>query len=150
MRKCRTCLCRNCIKSCKCRGCKGKIKECKKYKGFRQLSIFDEPPEPKYQKAPRYPLSYYGLTDDDVAEFEKLIRSGEIYASLASQAAYRANESIAEYILLSVTKNKSYDELQKKWELKEIERIPCCRTDFYGYRRYFYHLFNEKIKEMGK
>lgn len=149
MRKCRNCLCRTCIKSCKCRGCKGKIKECKRYSGFRQLSIFDEPPEPKYQKAPRYSWEHYGITKERYRQLTEYIQSGR-YASLASQAAHGANKDIAEYILLSVTKNLSYDELQKKWELREIERIPCCRTDFYGYRRYFYHLFNEKIKEIGK
>lgn len=149
MRKCRNCLCRTCIKACKCRGCNGKIKECKRYSGFRQLSIFDAPPEPKYQKAPRYSWEHYGITKERYKQLTEYIQSGR-YVSIASQAAHRANKDIAEYILLSVTKNKSYDELQKKWELREIERIPCCRTDFYGYRRYFYHLFNEKIKEMGK
>lgn len=149
MRKCRTCLCRTCIKSCKCLECKGKIKECKRYSGFRQLSIFDTPPEPKYQKAPRYPWSYYGISKERYKKLTEYIQSGR-YEDIASQEAHRANKDIAEYILLSVTKDKSYDELQNKWELREIERIPCCRTDFYGYRRYFYHLFNEKIKEIGK
>ena len=109
----------------------------------------EEPPQPKYQKAPRHSWEYYGITKERYRQLTEYIRSGE-YASLASQAAHRANKTIARYILLSIEKNLSYDELQKKWELREIERIPCCRTDFYGYRRYSYHLFNEKIKEMGK
>lgn len=98
---------------------------------------------------PRHSLEYYGLTDERVAELEKLIQSGR-YTSLASQAAHKANEMIAEYILLSVTKNKSYDALRVKWELKEMERIPYCRTDFYGIRRYFYHLFDLEVRRIGK
>ena len=77
------------------------------------------------------------------------IRSGR-YASLASSAAHRANEMIAEYILLSIRENKSYDALRTKWELKEMEQIPYCRTDFYGYRRLFYHLFDLGIRRIGK
>lgn len=148
-RKCRFCICRSCLKSCKCSNCKGKIKECKRYSGFEQMSIFDTPPEPKYQKAPRYPWIYYGISEERYRQLTEYIQSGR-YASIASQAAHTANKDIAEYILLSVTKNMSYDALRIKWQLKEIEQMPCCRTDFYGYRRYFYHLFNEKIKEMGK
>ncbi|MDE7323081.1 MAG: hypothetical protein K2N73_10230 [Lachnospiraceae bacterium] len=113
------------------------------------MSIFEQQPEPKYQKAPRYSWSHYGITKERYRQLTEYIQSGR-YAALASQAAHAANEMIAEYILLSITKNKSYDELQKKWELREIKRIPCCRTDFYGYRRYFYYLLNEKIKEIGK
>ncbi len=107
------------------------------------------PQEQPYQGIPRHPIEYYGLTDERVEELEKLIRSGR-YASRASQAAHRANKDIAEYILLSVTKNKSYDVLRVKWELKEMERIPYCRTDFYGIRRYFYHLFDLELRRIGK
>lgn len=82
-------------------------------------------------------------------QLTEYIQSGR-YASLASQAAHRANEMIAECILLSVKENKSYDALRVKWELKEMERIPYCRTDFYGIRRYFFSIFNEKMKEIGK
>lgn len=117
-----------------------------------QLNIFmflmQEPP--KYRKAPRYPLSHYNLTKADIKRFDKMIRSGGIYYSLASQAAHTAVPDIAEYILLSVTKNLSYEGLQTLWELKEIERMACCRTDFYGYRRYFYHLFDLELRRIGK
>lgn len=148
-RKCHTCLCRTCLNVCKCEGCTGKKESCEKYNGFWQESIFDMPQEPQYQGTPRKPLKYYGLTKKRVEELEKLIQSGK-YAPLVSQAAHTANEMIAEYILLSVTQNKSYDTLRVKWELKEMERIPYCRTDFYGIRRYFFSIFNEKMKEIGK
>ncbi len=102
--------------------------------------------KPQYQKAPRYSWDHYGITKERYKQLTEYIQSGK-YDDIASQAAQETNKDIAEYILLSVTKDKSYDELQKKWELREIERIPCCRTDFYGYRRYFYHIFDEMIKE---
>lgn len=148
-RKCHTCLCRTCLNVCKCEGCKGKIESCENYSGFRQLSIFEQPHRPQYYSAPRHPWQYYGITKERYRQLTEYIQSNR-YASLASQAAHTANETIAEYILLSVTQNKSYDALRVKWELKEMERIPYCRTDFYGIRRYFMSLFNEKMKEIGK
>ena len=155
MRKCRNCLCRTCKNVCCNRiVCPGKKKECKQYGGWRQVSIFDilnEPQEKEqeYKAAPRYPIEYYGLTEERVAELEKLIQSGR-YASLVSQAAHTANEDIAEYLILSVVKNISYDTFQKKWQLGEMEQIPYCRTDFYGYRRYALHLFDLELRRIGK
>lgn len=149
-RKCRTCLCRICVNVCgKCTDCKEKTESCDRHNGFWQESIFGMPQETPYQGTPRHSLAYYGLTDERVEELEKLIQSGR-YASVVRQAAYTANKTIAEYILLSVTQNKSYDALRVKWELKEMERIPYCRTDFYGIRRHFFSIFNEKMKEIGK
>lgn len=150
MRKCNLCLCRTCLNACvKCMGCKRKIETCKRYSGFRQLSIFETPQKPQYHSAPRYSWQHYGITKERYRQLTEYIQSGR-YASLASQAAHTANETIAEYILLSVTQNKSYDALRVKWELKEMEQIPYCRTDFYGIRRYFFSIFNEKMKEIGK
>lgn len=148
-RKCNTCLCRTCLTVCeKCTECKGKVESCGDYNGFWQLSIF-EPPPSQSKSAPRHSWKYYGITKERYRQITEYIQSGR-YASMASQAAHRANEMIAEYILLSVTQNKSYDALRVKWELKEMERIPYCRTDFYGYRRYFYHLFDLEISRIGK
>lgn len=146
--KCHTCLCRTCLNTCCDRkNCIGKKETCERYSGFRQLSIFEPPPQ--QNGTPRHSLEYYGLTDERAAELEKLIQSGK-YASLASQAAHMANEMIAEYLLLSVTQNKSYDALRVKWELKEMDRIPYGRSDFYGIRRYFYHLFDLEVRRIGK
>lgn len=149
-RKCNTCLCRTCLNICCDRKvCEGKKETCESYCNFRQVCIFDMSQEPQYHGVPRYPLEYYGLTKERVEELEKLIQSGK-YAPLASSAAHRACESIAEYILLSVMENKSYDALRAKWELKEMEQIPYCRTDFYGYRRYFMHLMDLEMRRIGK
>ena len=148
-RKCHTCLCRTCLNVCKCEGCTGKKESCERYSGFRQLSIFEPQANPQYRPAPRRPWQHYGITKERYGQLTEYIQSGR-YASLASQAAHRANEMIADYILLSVTQNKSYDALRVKWELKEMERIPYCRTDFYGIRRYFYHLFDKGLRRIEK
>lgn len=146
--KCQTCLCRTCLNTCCNRkNCTGKKEECENYSGFRQLSIFEPPP--KHPGTPRYTWQHYGITKARYRMLTEYIHSDR-YASLASQAAHRANKDIAEYILLSVTQNKSYDALRVKWELKEMERIPYCRTDFYGIRRYFYYLFDLELRKNGK
>ena len=147
--KCHTCLCRTCLNTCCDRkNCTGKKEFCKNYNGFRQMSIF-EPPQPQCQSAPRHSWQYYGIGKERYRQLTEYIQSGR-YASVARQAAHTANKDIAEYLLISVTQNKSYDALRVKWELKEMERIPYCRTDFYGIRRYFYHLFDLEVRRIGK
>ncbi len=148
-RKCHTCLCHTCLNVCKCEGCTGKKESCERYSGFRQLSIFEQQANPQYHSVPRHSWQHYGITKERYMQLTEYIQSGR-YAALASQAAHRANETISEYILLSVTQNKSYDALRVKWELKEMERIPYCRTDFYGIRRYFMSLFDKEMMRIGK
>ena len=149
-RKCHTCLCRTCLTVCgKCTDCKEKTEFCDVYNGFWQESIFGIQQETPYQGTPRHSLAYYGLTDERVEELEKLIQSGR-YTALASQAAHTANETLSEYILLSITKNLSYEGLEKLWGRGEIERMPYGRTDFYGVRRYAMHLFDLEMRRVGK
>lgn len=146
--KCHTCLCNTCMTVCCDRkNCTGKKEICENYSGFRQLSIFEPPPQ--QTGTPRHPIEYYGLTDERVAELVKLIKSGR-YASLASQAAHRADKDAAEYILLSIKKNLSYDALDKLYARGEVDRIPCSRTGFYYTKKYFYHLFDLEVRRIGK
>lgn len=114
-----------------------------------QWGKVDEPTEPQYQSVPRHSWQHYGISKERYRQLTEYIQSGR-YTSVAHQAAHTANETIAEYILLSVTQNKSYDALRVKWELKEMERIPYCRTDFYGIRRYAIHLFDLEMRRIGK
>lgn len=146
MRGCRGCLCRSCIKTC-CdyKDCSGKKRECADYREFRQLNIFGSESNPKYQAAPRKSLKEYGISEERKKELDELMHAGK-YASLVRSAAYMANKDIAEYILLSVKENKSYDTLKVKWELKEMERIPYGRSDFYGYRRLFFANFDRELR----
>lgn len=144
-RKCRNCLCRTCITVCgKCKGCERKVNFCENYTGFWQMNIFESMTRPKYRSAPRWSWKYYGITKKRYKELTGYIQSGR-YAPLALQAARTANETIAEYILMSVIKNKSYEGLEKLWARGDMERIPYGKTDFYGYRRLFYHIFNQMI-----
>lgn len=149
LRKCHTCLCRTCLNVCDCKNCTGKKESCENYSGFRQISIFDTPPKPRYQSAPRYSWKHYGISKERYRQLTEYIQSSR-YASMARQAAHTFNKDIAECILLSVTENLSYDELQKMWELKKIERMACCRTDFYGYRRLFYSIMDKELRRIGK
>lgn len=77
------------------------------------------------------------------------IQSGR-YASVVRQAAHTANETIAEYLIISIAENKSYDALEKMWARGKIERIPYGKTDFYGIRRYFMHLMDLEMRKIGK
>lgn len=146
--KCHTCLCRTCMTICgKCAKCKQKITYCEDYNGFRQMSIFEPPPQ--QTGTPRHTIEYYGLTDERVAELVKLIQSGR-YDPLALQAAHRADKDAAEYIILSIKQNLSYDALEKLWARGDIDRIPCSRTGFYYTKKYFYHLFDLEVRRIGK
>lgn len=146
--KCYSCLCRTCLNTCCDRkDCTGKKGTCDNYNGFRQISIFNPPPQ--QTGTPRHPWEYYEISKERYRQLTEYIQSGR-YAFLASQAAHRANKDIAEYILLSVTQNKSYDVLEKLWARGEIDRIPYGKTDFYGIRRYFYHLFDLEVRRIGK
>lgn len=80
----------------------------------------------------------YGITPQRLEELMMIARSGQ-YDKLVRSAAHAANESIAEWILLSVKENRSYDVLEKLWAREGIERMACGRTDFYGARRLFFY-----------
>lgn len=149
-RRCDACLCSSCMRTC-CdhKGCAYKITICKKYSGFRQLSILDSPQKPRYQSAPRHSWEYYGISRERYKQLVKHIRSGR-YAPVARQTAHTANENYAEYFLLSVEKKLSYEGLEKLWAHGDIERMPCGRSDFYGWRRYFFACFDREMRRIGK
>lgn len=143
--KCYTCLCRTCLDTCCNRKkCAGKKDVCENYKGFRQLSIFEPPP--KQTGTPRHSWKHYGISKERYRQLTEYIQSGR-YAALTSQAAHRANEMIAEYLIKSIVENKSYDKLEFD---DKLGRICYGRTDFYGCRRFFYHLFDLELKKIGK
>lgn len=150
MRKCLNCICHTCLNArCNRKKCSGKKIDCKKYVGFKQLTIFEIPSNPGYQSIPRYSWEHYGITKERRAQLTQYIRSGK-YAHLASQEAHTANETIAEYLIISIAENKSYDALEKMWARGKIERIPYGKTDFYGIRRYFMHLMDLEMRKIGK
>lgn len=149
-RKCGACLCNTCMTvCCNRKNCPGKKDVCENYSGFRQMSIFEPPPQPQYQSAPRHSRKHYGISKARYRQLKEYIRS-DSYDSLASSAAHTANKDIAEYILLSVKENLSYEGLQRLWDLKKIERMACGRSDFYGYQSLFYSLFDRELRRIGK
>jgi hypothetical protein len=149
-RKCHTCLCRTCLNVCdKCVNCEGKIEFCDKYNDLWQLSIFDTPHNSRYRGNPRHSLEYYGLTHDRVEELKQIIKSCK-YDSIALLSANRADGVSSKHILESIKRDLSYEGLEKLYGCGEIDRIPCSRTGFYYTKKYFFSIFNEKMKEIGK
>lgn len=137
---CKKCFCKKCIKTCHCQNCTGPITECGEKQKFKQASIFERPKLVRF-----FTWQDYGINKARYAELQEMCQSRK-YDAAARSAAYQANKDIAEYILLSVRKNLSFESVEYT---EGLGRIPCGRTDFYGYRRLFYHLFDEKLKESG-
>lgn len=143
--QCRKCLCKSCMKKCGCQKCKetdGAVTFCASHNKFEQLSLFPSNPKPVRKKLPRF-VTYddYGISRERFHELTAMCKSKE-YASVARSAAYTANPDIAEHILLSVQENKTYERVEFD---ERLGRIPCGRTDFYGYKRLFYHYFDEAL-----
>lgn len=87
----------------------------------------------------------YGISKKRLNELWEIVKSDK-YADIVYSAACAVDKRVAEHILKSIIENKSYDALRVKWELKEMERIPYCRTDFYGIRRQFFHYLDLALK----
>lgn len=64
---------------------------------------------------------------------------------MIEEAAVKANPVIWKYILKSVTQNLSYEFIMYD---KEQGRIPVGQTEFYAYRKFFYHCL-DRLK-LGK
>lgn len=150
MHRCRFCLCRSCMNTCSnCGECNAAVKSCERHREFKQLNLFDSP-QPQRKKLIRdYTWQDYGISKARYRELRDICRSGK-YDALVRQSAHRAAPDIEWYIYLSVVKNKSYRALEVKWDLGEMERMPYNHNDFYGYRRLFYYLFDERIRENGE
>ena len=91
-------------------------------------------------------LKIYGISQARYCELRNYCRIGK-YMPEMRVAALIVEEitgiHISEYILYSVQKNCSFDKLEYH---KILGRITCGRTDFYSYRRLFYHLFDMMIR----
>lgn len=153
MQKCRKCLCKSCAKNCGCLKCKetdGAVAACASHNKFEQLSLFPPEPKPVKKKLPRnLNFNYYGIGKDRLDELTEMCQSGK-YDTVARFAAYTANPEITEYILLSVMEDVSYDSFSIPKYEERLGGIYICRTDFYGYKRLFYHIFDEEIKKNGE
>lgn len=147
-RKCSKCKCRTCLNSC-CdkKNCTCIRESCKYYIGFRQLSIFDLQERKNNQSAPRYSWAYYGLGNKEYRKnLRKICMSGR-YDKIIRKAAYKANQDIALHLIKSVTMDKSYEQIEFDMELG---RICVGKSDFYGYRRFFYSLLDRELRRAEK
>ena len=111
-----------------------------------QWGEVSEPISLQSHSAPRHSWQYYGISKERYRQLTEYILSGR-YTSVARQAAHTANKDIAEYLIKSIVENKSYDKLEFD---DKLGRICYGRTDFYGCRRFFYHLFDLELKKIGK
>lgn len=149
MRKCRNCLCLTCINvCCNKRDCPGKKWSCGRYRKTEQMEMFAQPRKETYRPAPRASWEEYGLGDKKRREeLTGMMRSPE-YAEIARNCAHIATPEFCRYILLSAKENLSYEGLERLWGMGKIERMACGKSDFYGYRRFFYYLFDEEVKKV--
>lgn len=106
------------------------------------------------QGAPRFGFDAYNISRERYIELRNGCAEGK-YSPEVLREACRGLEFLEPWIILSVTKSRSYDLI----EYSEMGRIPVGRTDFYGYRRKFYHNLdcllrseqeNVTVKERGK
>lgn len=72
--------------------------------------------------------------------------SGKYNAKILLEAC-RGIEFVQPWIVLSVTKNLSYDRLEYT---EELGRIPASRTSFYRYKKLFYNNLDALLKENTK
>lgn len=107
------------------------------------------------QGAPRLGFDAYNINRERYIELSNGCATGKYSPETLSKAC-RGLEFIEPWIILSVTKSKSYDLIEFH---AELGRIPIGRSDFYGYRRQFYHNLdcllraereNASVKERGK
>lgn len=107
------------------------------------------------QGAPRLGFDAYNISRERYKELCDGCSSGKYSLETLSEACGEF-EFIKPWIILSVTKSKSYDLIEFDFKLG---RIPIGRSDFYGYRRQFYHNLdcllraereNASVKERGK
>lgn len=97
----------------------------------------------KYQGALRLSFDAYNISRERYRELRNGCALGKYSLETLSKAC-SGLEFIKPWILLSVTKSKSYDLIEFDCKLG---RIPIGRSDFYGYRRKFYHNLDVILRE---
>lgn len=92
---------------------------------------------------PRVSWSDYGIDKERLQELREIARSDE-YAGLVLSCAIRADKKVAGHIVLSVTEDLSYENIEFH---KGLGRCTVGRTNFYGLRRLFFHYLDCALKE---
>lgn len=93
-------------------------------------------------------LSYEecGIDSKRLAELQCGCRTGKYHPEML-QAACDGFEFIRPWILLSVTKNVSFDRLEFHWKLG---RCPAGRSNFYSFRRRFYYNLDRELRKKNQ
>ena len=89
----------------------------------------------EYQGAPRLGFDAYNMSRERYIELRNGCAAGKYSPETLSKACIGL-EFIKPWIILSVTKSMSFDRIEFDFKLG---RIPVGRSDFYGFRRKFYH-----------
>lgn len=79
-----------------------------------------------------------GISRERIHELQSGCMTGKYTPEMLSKACEEF-KFLEPWILLSVTKDCSYDAMMIKWELRELERPAVGRSDFYGFRRKFFY-----------
>lgn len=95
------------------------------------------------QSAPRLGFDAYNISRERYLELRNGCADGKYSPDTLSKAC-RGLEFIKPWIILSVTKSKSYDLIEFN---SELGRVPVGRSDFYGFRRKFYHNLDVILRE---
>lgn len=95
------------------------------------------------QRAPRLGFDAYNISRERYLELRNGCAVGK-YSPETLRKACRGLEFIEPWILLSVTKSKSFDRIEFDFKLG---RVPVGRSDFYGFRRKFYHNLDVILRE---
>lgn len=90
--------------------------------------------------------SDYGLTKERIRFLKSCCRAGT-HETLINDCIQNACSFIAPQMRLSVKFGIAYDRLEYT---KKYGRIPCGRTDFYGYQRLFYHLLDINMNRVQR
>lgn len=102
------------------------------------------------KKGTRPSYEALGVSRERVRELKIQCRSGAFDLETLQLACNGDLEFLKKWLIVSVQKNLSYDDLETLWARGEIERPLCGRTDFYGYRRRFYSNLNMMLEERGE
>lgn len=116
---------------------------------YMELKAFCRQYDEKKQKI-KYGLSavqYSHMPKPDYEESptERQAIKNHLYkedCSIIEEACKQANPVIWKYIMRSVTQGLTYEHIEFD---SELGRIPVGKTDFYGYRKLFYH-YLDKLK----
>lgn len=90
----------------------------------------------------------YGITPERLEELKEAVKSDK-YSSVVFSAAHMANKEAATHIILSAKKDLSYEALEAKQALGEIDRVALGRSDFYRVRRLFFHYLDIELKNIN-